>query len=185
MVLLVTAEKLASHLQRELRPDDLDETTAEQNIASASGFVETQTGMAFTPRTATLHLPGARGDWLPVPVRRPLRSVEAITYGGAPLTGAWWVEDGGIRRPAGWLGQLVWPPAPYVVTVTYGLAECPDDIKRVVYELAGSGVDNPTGAESEHSDDYDVRYRAELSQFARDTLTAYGANPARTAAFRR
>lgn len=172
MVMLVSAEELASHLQR----DDLDRATAEQAITTVSSWVESQAGWAFSPRTAELRLPATYASFLSVPVRKPLRSVDAVVIDGVAVTDWWLGTPGGVYRQGGWRPNG-WAQ-PIDLTVTFGLDACPDDVKGVVYELAGLIVDNPTALTSERIGDLAEQYRDQLSAMSQATLTAYGARTA-------
>lgn len=167
MVLLVTAEELASHLQR-----DLDRASATQAIETASGWVESQTGWAFSPRTAELRLPPTYDIHLPVPVRKPLRSVDAIVINGVPVTG-WSLTLGAVSRPGGW--HYGGPAQPIDITVSFGMDACPTDVKGLIYELAAAILDNPTRLSSAQTSTVSETYRDELSPMSLATLTAYGA----------
>lgn len=171
MVMLVTAAELASHLQKAV-----DTATAEQKIQVYSAWVESQTGMAFTARTATIKLPATAARELVIPVR-PLRTVTSVKIGATAYTD-FTPGDGILWRARGW--RTSFTPELVEVTVGYGLTVTPDDIKGVVLEAAGLAYDVPAGVESEAIDDYRVSYvvTGQLSETSLATLAAYGANVA-------
>lgn len=171
MVMLVTAAELASHLQK-----DVDTATAEQKIAAYSAWVESQTGMAFTARTATIRIPATAAQQLVIPLR-PLRTVATVKIGSTTLTD-FTLADGMLWRARGW--RTSFTPEMVDVTVGYGLTVTPADVKEVVLEAAGLAYDVPAGVESEAIDDYRVSYiiTGQLSETSRATLAAYGANVA-------
>lgn len=168
MVQLVTPEQLASHLGQ-----DLDRASAEQAIETASAFVEAQTGMAFTTRTATVRLPGTSAPELVIPLR-PLREVGTASIGGV-LYFDFEVGDGVLWRSAGW--RTRYGAQQVDVTVTYGFAAAPDDIKGVVREVAAVIYEGRQGVSSEGIDDYRANYTGALSETSQKTLAAYGAGP--------
>lgn len=171
MVLLVTAEELASHMQR----DDLDLASAQQAIAGASSFVESVTGLAFTTRTATIRLPAHAGLTMTLPLR-PVRAVASVTIGGTAYTDSTLTAEGTLWRAAGW--RTTYAPQVVELTVTYGMAATPDDIKAVVFELAEDTYELSKGVEVESIDDHRIQYTGELSEQSQKTLTAYGAGAA-------
>jgi hypothetical protein len=170
MVLLVTAAELASHLKK-----DLDTASAEQAIATASGYVEDKTGYAFTTRTATLTLPSSPALTLQLPVR-PVRAVTAVTIGGSSYTDFRLTATGEVYRGRSW--RTAYEPQDVEVTITYGIAVVPSSIKGVVLEVAGGIYDGQIGVESEQIDDYRVAYSGVLSHTSLATLAAYGADVA-------
>lgn len=174
MVLLVTAEELASHLQR----DDLDRASAEQAIRTASAWMESSTRLAFTSRTATVRLPSAWTRLIDWPLR-PLRSVTSVTIDGTAYTDHTVTADGALWRSAGW--QTTWAPQTVEVTATYGFQATPDDVKGVVLEVAGGIYDGRLGVESEQIDDHRVSYSGVLSETSLSTLASYGSGVGTTA----
>lgn len=167
MVQLVTEEQLASHLKR-----DLDLATARQAVATASAWVESRTGMAFTPRTATLKLPATAALELVVPLR-PLREVSAVSIGGTAYAD-WQLVGGLLWSARGW--RTTYAPQDVELTVQYGTATTPDDIQGVVLDAAGLIYEVPPGTSSEAIDDYRVNFTGALSETSRQTLAAYGAS---------
>lgn len=174
MVLLVTAEELASHLQQ----DGLDRASAEQAIRTSSAWVESTTGLAFTSRTSTIRLPAGWARQLYLPMR-PVRSVAAVTIGGVPFTDFTVTAEGHLWRASGW--QTAWAPQTVEMTVTYGLEVTPDDVKGVVFEVAGGIVDGRLGVESQRIDDFQVAYSGVLSETSQKTLANYGSSVGTTA----
>lgn len=174
MVLLVEAEELASHMQRG-EDDPLDRASAEQAIATSSSFVESKTGLAFTPRTATVRLPSSAGLLLQIPLR-PLTAVVSAKIGGTAYTDFVLTADGAIHRTRSWRTTVA--PQIVEVTVQFGCARAPDDIKGVVYEMAEGIYDGRLGVESETIDDYRVAYSGVLSATSVQTLANYGADVA-------
>jgi hypothetical protein len=166
MVQLVTAEQLASHLQQ-----DLDRASAEQAIETASAFVESKTGLAFTARTATVRLPATSALELVVPLR-PLRAVTSVSIGGTTYTD-FEPGDGVLWRASGWRTRF--GAQRVEVTVDYGFTAVPDDIQGVVREVAATIYEGRQGVASEGVDDYRANYTGELSQTSKETLAAYGA----------
>lgn len=171
MVLLVTAAQLASHLQ----VPEVDTLSAEQAIATASAYVETKTGLAFTPRTATIRLPSSAALEMRFPLQ-PVRAVTAASIDGVPVTDFTLTASGTIYRPRSW--RTAYVPQTVRLTVDYGLAATPADIQGVVYELAAGIYDGRLGVESEQIDDYRVAYSGTLSDTSLATLAAYGADVA-------
>lgn len=171
MVLLVTAGQLASHLQ----VPEVDTLSAEQAIATCSAYVETKTGLAFTPRTATIRLPSSGGLELHFPLR-PVRAVTAASIDGVPVTDFQLTAAGTIYRARSW--RTAYAPQTLLLTVDYGMASTPADIQGVVLELAGGIYDGRLGVEAEQIDDYRVSYSGVLSETSRAILAAYGADVA-------
>lgn len=172
MVLLVTAEELASHLQIPF-DETIDRASAEQAISTASAWVESSTRLAFTSRTSTLRLPSAAARMIEWPLR-PLRSVASVTIGGTAYTDFSVTADGWLWRSAGW--QTLWAPQTVEVTATYGFEITPADIKGVVLEVAAGIFEGRLGVESQRIDDFQVSYSGVLSEVSRSTLARYGAN---------
>lgn len=171
--MLVTAAELATHLKQSF--DAFDAATAEQAIETASAFVEGETGMAFTSRTATVKVSSFAGPslWLPF---RPITAVSAVTIGGLPYTDYTLMSDGSLYRKLFWRTDSY--PQDIEVTITYGATSPPDDIKGVVLEVAASIFDERSGVSSESIDDHRVSYTGELSQVSRKILAKYGAGVA-------
>jgi hypothetical protein len=169
MVLLVTAAELASHLQ----VPEVDTASANQAITTASAWVENKTGMAFTPRTATIVLPSSRDREVGLPVR-PVRSVTSVSIGGTTYTDARLTASGTLFRTLGW--RTTYEPQDVLVTVEFGLLVTPDDIKGLVWEVSGGIYDGRLGVQSEQIDDYRVAYSGVLSETSLSTLSSYGAD---------
>lgn len=168
--LLASAAELAVHLKQPVKT-----AAAEQALVTASAFVEGATGMAFTIRSVTLILPAPRGQFLYLPVR-PVRGVTSVVSSGTMLTG--YTLDAGLGllyRYTGWSTALY---TPLEVTMQYGAAAVPDDVKGVVLEVAGQIYDEVLGKQSEGIDDYRVSFTGELSAMSRMTLSNYGGQAA-------
>jgi hypothetical protein len=169
MVLLVTAAELASYLQ----VPEVDTASAEQAIRTASGWVESKTGVAFTPRTSTLRLSGSLATILELPVR-PVTAVTAVTIDGTAYTDFSLTAGGQLYRELTW--RTGFGPQVVAPTVKYGCAAPPDDIKGVVLEMSGGIYDGRLGVRSEQIDDYRIAYSGVLSPTSLDTLASYGAD---------
>lgn len=176
MVMLVTTAELASHLR--VDEADLDAASAAQAVSTASAWVESTTGLAFTSRTSTVRLPSARARLIEWPLR-PLRSVGSVTIDGTAYTDHSVTADGALWRSAGW--QTTWAPQVVEVTATYGFQATPDDIKGVVFEVAEGIYDGTLAVESERIDDYQVSRSGVLSETSLKTLANYGASVGTTA----
>jgi len=166
MVLLVTAEELASHRQDE----NVDRASAEQAIRTASAYVESLTGIAFTARTATVSLPAPAGLELSVPLR-PLRTASPVLIGETAYTD--FTQVGGyLWRASGW--RTGTGPSSVTVTATYGTDAAPDDIKGVVLEVADEIYEQILAVSSDSIDDQRTAYTGQLSHISRTTLANYG-----------
>ncbi|MET0521481.1 MAG: hypothetical protein ABW156_05820 [Jiangellaceae bacterium] len=168
MVQLITPEELASYLQQ-----DLDASTANQAINTASAYVESKTGMAFTPRTATVRLPASTGLEMSLPVR-PVTAVASVTIDGTSYADYALTADGTVYRARSWRTAMY--PQIVQMTIQYGCAQAPNDIKGVVTELSGGIYDGRLGVQSEAIDDHRVSYSGVLSAVSVQTLANYGAD---------
>lgn len=176
MVMLVTTAELASHLR--VDESDLDVPAAEQAIRTASAWVESTTGLAFTSRTSTVRIPSTWARSVSLPVR-PVQGVSSVKIGGTPYTDFTLTADGLLWRSVGW--QTMWEPQTVEAVVTYGIQTTPDDVKGVVLEVAEGVYDGNLAVESERIDDYQVSRSGLLSDLSIKTLASYGANVGTTA----
>lgn len=169
MVLLVTAAELASHLQ----VPEVDTASAEQAIRTSSAWVESKTGLAFTPRAATIRLSGSLATVLELPLR-PVTAVSVVTIDGTAYTDFSLTADGHLYRGLSW--RTACTPQIVSVTLQYGCAVAPDDVKGVVFEVSGGIYDGRLGVESEQIDDYRIAYSGVLSPTSLEALANYGAD---------
>lgn len=159
---LATASELASYLQK-----DVDTSSANLALITASGLFETAAGTKFTSSTSTYQVEGRGQPVISLP-REPLISIQAVRVAGVTLA----VSDytavmNNLYRVIGW--GRIWgatiATAPYVgfppdlveVDYTYGYTAVPDDVKGAVLETAGAMYQNPdVTVASESIDDYSV-----------------------------
>jgi hypothetical protein len=165
---LATASDLASYLKQ-----DVDTSTANLALATASALFEKAANTKFSPTTATYQVEGRGQPVISIP-REPLISIQQVRIAGSVLASTeYTVVMQNLYRVIGW--GRVWgstlATAPYVgfppelveVDYTYGYTTVPDDVKGAVLETAGAmytGPDITTAAEQ--IDDY----RTEMSRLA-------------------
>lgn len=163
---LITRAELSAYLGGA----EIDNTRADQAIATSSGWVEDKTGWAFTARTATVVLPVAYGTDVPLPFK-PIRSISAVSIGGTPITDYVLSGAGSALTLYGWWSEMV----DVTLTIDYGTLTTPASIKGVVAELAGAMYDERLTIQNERIDDYAVAYTGVLSEISKSTLALYGA----------
>jgi hypothetical protein len=165
---LATASDLASFLKQ-----DVDTSTANLALATASALFEKAAGTKFSSSTSTYQVEGRGQPVISIP-REPLISIQQVRIAGTVLASTeYTVVMQNLYRVIGW--GRVWgstlATAPYVgfppelveVDYTYGYTTVPDDVKGAVLETAGAmytGPDITTAAEQ--IDDY----RTEMSRLA-------------------
>lgn len=165
---LATASELASFLKQ-----DVDTSTANLALATASTLFETRAATKFSSTTATYQVEGRGQPVISIP-NSPLISIQQVRIAGVILASTEYTRVmNQLYRVIGW--GRIWgstnPTAPYVgfppdlveVDHTYGYTSVPDDVKGAVLETAGAmymGPDITTMAEQ--IDDY----RIEMSRTA-------------------
>lgn len=140
-----------------------DEPATLGQIAAASAAIREAAGQVIAPPT-TIDLPltGTRERWLTLPVS-PVREVAKVQIDGIEA-GDWRLRSGRLWRARGW-----WThdgPAEVVVTLTYGLDECPIDLLPLIASLVAGqkaaveeGYDPKRSLAYERIDDYQYGLR--------------------------
>jgi len=128
-------------------------------LDSVSSEVREAAGVPITLETATVTLPGVRGQLLTLP-GGPVRSVTSVTLAGVAVTDHK-LRDGRLWRLSGW-GCV---DDDVVVTYSHGFDTVPSDVVRLVCMLVAAGVNNAgdgfgasRGKAYESIDDYRVGY---------------------------
>lgn len=151
---LATAPELASYLQQ-----DLDASTANLALTTASGLFEREANTKFASTAATWVVEGCGQTVLAIP-HYPLISITQVRVDSAVISSTDYSLVGqNLYRLAGWGGRL-WHPQKVEVDLTYGYTSVPDEVKLAALDIAAGLYQNPTSAVSEQIDDYTVRYEA-------------------------
>ena len=159
---LATASELASFLKQ-----DVDTSTANLALVTASGLFETAAATKFSATTSTYQVEGRGQPVISIP-REPLISIQAVRVAGVTLAPSDYTPVmNNLYRVIGW--GRIWgatiATAPYVgfppelveVDYTYGYASVPDDVKGAVLETAGAMYMSPDiTTKSESIDDYSI-----------------------------
>ncbi len=169
MVMLVTAAELATSIKQPVKT-----ASAELAISTASAYVESVTGMAFTERTAVIQVTAPNGQYLDIPLK-PIRGITSAVVSGNSYTD-YLITATGLYRQLGWRSKST--PEAVTLTVEYGISVTPPDVKGLVLEVAGFLYDERAGIQSEGVDDYRVTYTGRLSPMSLSTLSNYGVNVA-------
>lgn len=151
---LATPSELASYLQQ-----DLDASTANLALTTASGLFELEANTKFASTAATWTVEGCGQAVLAIP-HHPLIAVVQVRVDSTVISSSDYALVGqNLYRLTGWGGRL-WRPQKVEVDLTYGYTSVPDDVKLAVLDLAAEEYRNPSNAVSEQIDDYMVRYEA-------------------------
>lgn len=111
-------------------------------IAAATQAIRDAAGSIIAPPvTIDLELTGTRERWLKLPVS-PVREVSGVTVDGVTVSD-WRLRSGRLWRHCGWWTDC--GPAEVVVTITYGLDECPADLLPLIASLVGGQVASVAG----------------------------------------
>jgi hypothetical protein len=145
---LAQPEDLAVYLQR-----DLDRSTAELALVTASAVVRRYCGWVLTETTETTVVHGDGTRLLRLPTLR-LTDVADVQLFGQSLTATDWVTAADMAEdeytwtyPGLLLRANPWPyPAPVTITYTHGYTDLPADIPLVALAFAARTVTNPEGA---------------------------------------
>lgn len=152
-------------------------------IAAASAAIREAAGQVIAPPTTIeLSLTGTTERWLKLPVS-PVRAVTAVEIDGVAVTD-WRLRSGRLWRAGGWWSGC--GPAEVLVTLTYGLDECPADLLPLIASLVAGqqaavadGYDPKRKMAYERIDDYQYGLRqgddevlspVELTDRTRDML---------------
>ena len=137
--------------------DVIDASRADAELAAASEAIRDAAGCPISEVTATVAIPAPSGQWLDLPAMTT--AVASVEIDGEAI--ADYVRQGSqLWRASGW--RSCGAPVSVDVTLTFGLAEVPADIVRLVCDLAEAAIltsgANPAGAVAESIDDYRVQY---------------------------
>jgi hypothetical protein len=132
---LVTAEDLASYLQR-----DLDRSTADLAVAGASGAVRGWCLWDLSAAEVTFTVDGSGSRVLALPTLH-LESVEEVRVDGEVIdpSGYTWSAGGLLERAAGWPRRF----RAVDVDCHHGYDPIPDLLRLVSLERAARQYDNP------------------------------------------
>ncbi|MEW2415292.1 hypothetical protein AB0953_16475 [Streptomyces sp. NPDC046866] len=153
----LTAFATAAELAAAIQQPDLDATTADLALASASAVIRAwtrQTISRVTDDVVTLRAIDRCELVLP---QRPVVSVSQVRVNSLVLSD--WVRSGDrLLRTGGWThlpGTTTYPdPGLVEVTYTHGWDEIPDEVRAVCLDLAAMTVTNPGGLREVAIDDY-------------------------------
>lgn len=159
---LVTAEDLATYLQR-----DLDTAAAEFAVAGASGLVRAYCRWPVSRVAETVTLSGDGGRLLSLPTLR-LVTLGPVTVGGAAVTDFTASPGGQLFRASGWpvgLGNVT-------AEMTHGYAPVPDEVRIVACSVAAKLYSNPESLVAKSSGD-DGRTFSVLSGLEMSLISSY------------
>lgn len=129
---------------------------SEASINAASAAVRDAAGVPISAETVTVTVPGTCSYWLPIP--GPTTAVTAVSIDGVAIAATdYRVWPSRLWREGGWGAAHI----PVVISMTFGLAAVPEDIKQLVCELsimASAATATDPRVQSESIDDYRVTY---------------------------
>jgi hypothetical protein len=148
----VTPSELASYLQK-----DLDASTANLVLTTASGMFSAAADTWWTPTSVTYTRPGTTAGWIRLPFR-PITAVTAVRVNSVAITGFTLIQ-GVLYRASGFGSSWTDPPDVLEVDLTHGYAAATDDVKAAVLDMAALAYDVPVSAVTRESiDDYSVAF---------------------------
>lgn len=175
MAAFVTAEDLATFLQRDLSAADT--ATATMLIELASAAIQDYTGQTISAvANDVITIDPPIGSYLFLP-QLPVTAVASVIVGGTALAlgsstvdGYYWYGDTGVIRYGGYRGYAWgWAPKSVVVTYSHGYATIPDAVRAVTLEASAAmmGSGPAGGLQSESIGNYSYE-RSDAGQAVAD-----------------